>query len=65
MCLWSIGVIEEKKKGAGKIVEVEEPILVGRDTETCLERRTCFLMKVDDLYSKPEHTQSVSASCGR
>ena len=49
--LWSIGVIEEKKKGSEKIVEAEEPISLEEILRPVSKDEHVFLMKVDDLYS--------------
>lgn len=49
--LWSIGVVEEKRKGAEKIAEVEKPVPVGEILKLAPQDEHAFLTKVDELYS--------------
>ena len=49
--LWSIGVIEEKKKSAEKVEEIEETVSLEEILQPVSEDENAFLKKVDELYS--------------
>jgi tetratricopeptide (TPR) repeat protein len=52
--LWSIGVIEEKKKAVQKVEEIEETVSLEEILQPLSEDENAFLRKVDDLYSNLE-----------
>ena len=52
--LWSIGVIEEKKKAVRKVEEIEETVSLEEILQPVSEDESAFLKKVDDLYSNLE-----------
>jgi tetratricopeptide (TPR) repeat protein len=49
--LWSIGVIEEKKKAVQKAEEIEETVSLEEILQPVSEDESAFLKKVDDLHS--------------
>jgi curved DNA-binding protein CbpA len=50
--LWSIGIIEETKKGAGKILEVDGQMPLEEILKPLSEDEHAFLLKVDELYAR-------------
>lgn len=48
--LWSIGVIEEKKKAAQKFEETEETVSLEEVLQPVSEDESAFLRKVDEIY---------------
>jgi len=49
--LWSIGIIEETKRGAGKIFGVDKPILLDEILKPVSEDEHAFLLTVDELFA--------------
>jgi curved DNA-binding protein CbpA len=50
--LWSIGIIEETKRGAGKGLEVDGPIPFEEILKPVSEDEHAFLLKVNELFAK-------------
>lgn len=48
--LWSIGVLEEKKKAVQKVKEIEETVSLEEILQPVSEDENAFLKKVDELY---------------
>jgi tetratricopeptide (TPR) repeat protein len=49
--LWSVGVVEEKKKAVRKVEKIEETVSLEEILQPVSEDENAFLRKVDELYS--------------